>query len=101
MKRDEDIISYDFQGWPVYKMTLREILIEMGSLQENGLIGFKTDDPILDVYPKVLEDDGMGYGVNARYITEVNADCDGDWAEDNSFISIFAEPEIEGEKENE
>ena len=96
MTRDEDIISYDFQGWPVYKMTLREILIEMGSLQENGLIGFKTDDPILDVYPKVLEDDGMGYGVNARYITEASVD-----REDKSFISIFAEPEIEDEKTDE
>jgi len=96
MVRDEDIISYDFQGWPVYKMTLREILIEMGSLQENGLIGFKTDDPILDVYPKVLEDDGMGYGVNVRYITEASVD-----REDKSVISIFAEPEIEDEKENE
>ena len=96
MVRDEDIISYDFQGWPVYKMTLREILIEMGSLQENGLIGFKTDDPILDVYPKVLEDDGMGYGVNARYITEASVD-----SEDKSFISMFVESEMKGNKNDE
>ena len=90
MDKENDIISYDFQGWPNYKRNLREILNMMGAVEENGMIGFKTDDVILDVYPKVLEDDGMGYGVNGRYITEVGVDD-----EDKSFISIFAEPEIE------
>lgn len=95
MDKEEDIISYGFQGWPNFKRTLREILNMMGAVEENGMIGFKTDDAILDVYPKVLEDDGMGYGVNERYITEVGvAD------KDKSFISIFAEPEIEDGVDN-
>ena len=96
MVRDEDIISYDFQGWPNYKMTLREILKSLGANTNKGVIGFREKDPILDVYPKVLEDDGMGYGVNARYITEASVD-----KEDKSFISIFAEPEIEDENTDE
>ena len=94
MTRDEDIISYDFQGWPNYKMNLREILEELGATVENGVIGFKTDNPVLDIYPRVLHDDGMAYGVDPRYITEAFADME------DKYINIFAEPEIEGEKEN-
>ena len=94
MTRDEDIISYDFQGWPNYKMNLREILEELGATVENGVIGFKTDNPVLDIYPRVLHDDGMAYGVDPRYITEAFADME------DKYINIFAEPEIEDEKEN-
>lgn len=95
MTRDEDIISYDFQGWPNYKMTLREILVELGAVIKDGVIGFTNDNPVLDIYPKVLHDDGMGYGVDPQYITEIAGDVD------NGYISIFAEPEIEDEKEDE
>lgn len=94
MTIDEDIISYDFQGWPNYKMNLREILEELGATVENGVIGFKTNNPVLDIYPRVLHDDGMGYGVDPRYITEAFADME------DKYINIFAEPEIEDEKEN-
>ena len=26
MRKSEDIVCYDFQGWPDYKMNLREIM---------------------------------------------------------------------------
>lgn len=95
MKKDEDIISYDFQGWPNYKMTLREILERLGATENKGVIGFNEKDPILDIYPKILEDDGMGYGVNERYVIE--SDCD----EEKTFINMFAEPEMKGDKNDE
>ncbi len=89
MDKENDIISYDFQGWPNYKRNLREVLNMMGAVEENGMIGFKTNDDILDIYPLILEDDGMGYGVNERYITEASADMM------KTYVNIFAESEIE------
>ena len=86
MEKEEDIISYDFQGWPNYKMTLREMLESLGAITINGVIGFNDKDPILDIYPKVFEDDGMAYGVNERYVIESSFD------KDKTFINIFAEP---------
>lgn len=95
MEKEEDIISYDFQGWPVYKKTLKEVLEELGATTDNGVIGFSINSPVLNVYPKVLHDDGMAYGVDPRYITEAYFD------DENGYINIFAEPEREDEKENE
>lgn len=66
-------IDYDFEGWPKYAHTLREILIALGAkVDENGNIVFNGDDELLDAYPYILEDDGMGYGVNERYATEID-----------------------------
>ena len=30
MRKTEDIVCYYFQGWPEYKMNLREILLALG-----------------------------------------------------------------------
>ena len=43
----------------------------MGATEENGVIGFKTNDPILEKYPITLEDDGMAYGTNPKFIVEI------------------------------
>lgn len=73
---DSVIINYDFQGWPVVKMSLRDILEQ---LRKSGVFAYdvdsatyfiRDDSPVLDIYPTVLEDDGMGYGINERFITE-------------------------------
>lgn len=71
---NDNIIGYDFQGWPVRKKTLREVLIALGGKETDGNIVFDTNDTKLtfESYPRTLEDDGMGYGVNQRYITEVD-----------------------------
>ena len=53
-------------------MTLKEIMTELGAIDVNGFFGFHNDSPLLDVCPTLLEDDGMGYGVNDEYITCVN-----------------------------
>lgn len=85
MEKREKILGFDFQGWPVCAMTLRQILVSLGAEEKDGTIGFKSDDKILDVYPKTLEDDGMGYGVNGKFISEASAD-----RKDN-YINIFIE----------
>ena len=67
-------ISYDFQGWPMHAMTLWEILRELGFKKEDGKIVGEINEDFLNCYPRLLEDDGMGYGVNSEYICEVNPD---------------------------
>ena len=57
-----ECIGKDFEGWPIYKLTLREILQKFGAtLDACGKVGFDDDDPTLDKYPEFFIDDGMGY----------------------------------------
>ena len=68
-------IMRDFQGWPVKAHTLREILLSLGFEEDSEtitLIKGEENMKLLDSYPHLLEDDGMGYGVNEEYITEVD-----------------------------
>ena len=85
MNRKEDIVYYDFQGWPEYKMNLREILIALGGKTEGDTISFDMNDPLMDVYPRIFVDDGMGYGVDENVIVTVDPD------KDERFINIFRE----------
>lgn len=55
-------------------MTLRELLKELGFQQDGNSIIINSDNPILDLYPKRLTDDGMGYGIGEEYMTEVSTD---------------------------
>ena len=85
MKRKEDIVCYDFQGWPEYKMNLREVLVGLGGRVEEGKIVFDLDSPMMEVYPSILVDDGMGYGVDENVIVEASADAE------RHSINIFRE----------
>lgn len=96
MKKEENILCYDFQGWPVYKMTLREMLEKLGFTKiSNRSVDYwqiADNDPILDTYPQTLEDDGMGYGVNPHFFTDIShptAD------EVYMFIESFSEKNLE------
>jgi hypothetical protein len=60
MRKTKDIVCYDFQGWPEYKMNLREILLALGGQQDGDFIKFPSDAPLMDIYPRILVDDGMG-----------------------------------------
>lgn len=71
MNRNEDIVYYDFQGWPEYKMNLQEILIALGGKVEGDTISFDLNDPLMDIYPRILVDDGMGYGIDENVIVSV------------------------------
>ncbi len=85
MQRKEDLVCYDFQGWPEFKMNLREILVALGGACENGKICFDENDPFMDVYPGILMDDGMGYGVDENVIVEI------DYDREREDIKIFRE----------
>lgn len=74
MNRIEDIVYYNFQGWPEYKMNLREVLMALGGKKEGNTISFDLKDPLMDVYPRILVDDGMGYGVDENVIVSVDPD---------------------------
>ena len=89
MKNEEDLLTYDFEGWPVYRMTFREMLEQLGCKQTMSG-DWQIDEEILDAYPRVMEDDGMGYGVNEKWITEFS---------DNHgmYINCFVESKIEKE----
>lgn len=62
-------LSEDFQGWPIYGLTLREVLKELGFESKDGLFSISDNSEILDAYPRLLEDDGMGYGVDEQFLT--------------------------------
>lgn len=95
LKKDDRIIGFDFQGWPVRKVTLGEMLESIGfrKADRNGeeYYEMKADSPIFDVYPLVLEDDGMGYGVNERFVTDSGIGND---ASGNPYFNVFAEKAI-------
>ena len=65
-------ISYDFQGWPMNALTLWEILEKLGFKKEGNKVVGEISEDLLNAYPVLLEDDGMGYGVNQQYIIEVD-----------------------------
>lgn len=49
MRKTEDIVCYDFQGWTEYKMNLREILLALGGQQDGNFIKFASDAPLMDI----------------------------------------------------
>lgn len=87
----EDIINFETMGgWPVLKQNLRSIIEALGGTlnQETGCWEIKESE-MLDIYPLLLEDDGMGYGVNEQYITDVNLDTK------NGFCNMFRETKLD------
>ena len=95
MRKTEDIVCYDFQGWPEYKMNLREILLALGGQQDGDFIKFPSDAPQMDIYPRILIDDGMGYGVDENVIVSVDIDPQ------NEYINIFRERKPTDEEQSE
>lgn len=95
MRKTEDIICYDFQGWPEYKMNLREILLALGGQQDGNYIKFLSDAPQMDIYPRILVEDGMGYGVDECVIVSVDIDPQ------SEYINIFRESKPTDEEQAE
>lgn len=67
-------VSEDFQGWPVTIKTLREMLDQLGFEEKDGFYGIPNNSELLEAYPRLLSDDGMGYGVDEYYLTETDYD---------------------------
>ena len=90
-------IGTDFQGWPINAMTLREILEQLGIMTLDNCI---ANNPLLDTYPVILEDDGMAHGVNPKYITTVDSDIYDDINLKHKVFNIFAESKHETKVDN-
>lgn len=67
-------IRTDFQGWPIYAMTLKEILKQLGFTDTGDGYFIEKGNEILNAYPRLLEDDGMGYGIDSGFITLAEKD---------------------------
>ncbi len=81
-------ISTDFQGWPIYAMTWREIF---DRIAENIEGKYVFNEDLLDSYPRLLEDDGMGYGVNPKFV--ISADKEVYTDKDIKVCNMFIEPD--------
>ena len=66
-------------------MNLREVLTALGGKVEDDTISFDLKDPLMDVYPRILADDGMGYGVDENVIVSVS------FGPQRDYINIFRE----------
>lgn len=83
-------ISTDFQGWSLNAMTWREIFDKF-STNCNGT-QYDFNNELLDSYPRLLEDDGMGYGVNSRYVISVDHEFYKDKELEENVTNLFIEP---------
>lgn len=92
MMDNNKVINLDFEGWPIEKMSIRDIIGHLGFIKDNKTNTWTIkDEKILDLYPVLLEPDGMGYGVNEQYITEVNV-----YHDDKPSCIMFREKELPG-----
>ena len=67
-------IGTDFQGWPINALTLKEILKQLGFTDTGDGYFIEKGNEILNAYPRLLEDDGMGYGIDSGFITLAEKD---------------------------
>lgn len=96
-EKKENIINFDFQGWPEFKMSIKDIIERIGGkLNEETNKWEIHNEEWLTQCPTILHDDGMGYGTNPEYIIDVNIDKIGQiynvWADkklDN--VELYAE----------
>ena len=69
----ENIINFDSQGWPEFKMSIKDIIERIGGkLNEETNKWEIPNEGWLTQYPTIFHDDGMGYGANPEYIIDVN-----------------------------
>ena len=64
-------IGTDNEGWPVDALNVQNILLKLGFTYADGKLSIEQDAEILKAYPRLLEDDGIGYGIDNGFITEV------------------------------
>ena len=74
-EKKENIINFDFQGWPEFKMSIKDIIERIGGkLNEETNKWEIPNESWMVQCPTILHDDGMGYGVNAEYIVDIDVD---------------------------
>jgi len=74
-EKKENIINVDFQGWPEFKMSIKDIIEKLGAVYNKETNKWEIpNEGWLDCFPTIIEDDGMGYWVNEQYIIDVDVD---------------------------
>lgn len=98
LPNEKNIIGLDFQGWPVRKLTLREIITKFGGRlnEETGM--YEIDKHLAEAIPTVCTDDGMGYGANVYFVVDADYD-EGDyrlWIDvADAYIDIYLKDEVQ------
>lgn len=74
-EKKENIVNFDFQGYPEFKMSIKDIIEKLGAVYNKETNKWEIpNEEWLDCFPMIVEDDGMGYGVNEQYIIDVDVD---------------------------
>ena len=84
--KNNDIIGFDFQGWPVEKLSLESILERLGATYNKETGNYEIPKDELQVIPKVYTDDGMGYGAMGWFVTDIDYS-------DNDICNIWIDSE--------
>lgn len=89
----KQIATKQNSNWPIYAYNLRDILSQLGfDFEESGdgvnYVFGNIDKKTLDAYPVLLEDDGKGYCVNPKFVTQID-DVVYDNSENDSMFNIF------------
>lgn len=83
----KDIINFDTQGWPLSQLNIRAIIEKICTYDaDTQRYYINADDKILDLVPRVFEDDGMGYGVNEKRVVSFDIFSDSKDTYSNIFI---------------
>ena len=61
MENKDNIVAFDFQGWPVEKISLETIIEQIGGVYNKKTGNYEIPKDKLQVTPKIYTDDGMGY----------------------------------------
>lgn len=70
--KNNNIIGFDFQGWPVEKISFETIIEQLGGVYNEETGNYEIPKDELQVIPKVYTDDGMGYGAMGWYVTAID-----------------------------
>ena len=87
IKDIDKIISVNWQGWPIYKITFKDFLKKLGASEDDKRILFYKNNPILKVFPRTLSDNNMGYNAYDEWVISATTD-------NKSHINIFTEPQM-------
>lgn len=92
----KNVINFDFQGWPIEKMFVREFVKNLGFVlnPETNKWELPDTDQVMNAPIVTLEDDGMGYGVREMYITEMHVSDGVNAGEQGKICYAFREKEI-------
>lgn len=87
----KNIINFDLQGWPITQLNIRDIIEKICTYDtENNRYYIDANSDVLDLVPRVFEDDGMGYGVNEKRV--ISFDVFGN--DDDKYSNIFIEEKV-------